>query len=101
MAEVEFKSIKESEKFIPPHWCKKETTEQKESNNSYLASYGMNKLIKKNNYQNIITSFQLKSFYNQEAKKYSQTRKKHRSDANIILEEIKNKEQKKINILEI
>ncbi len=101
MAEVEFPSIKESQKFTPPSRCFKEITEQKEANNSYLAVYGMNRLVQKNKYKSIITSFQLKSFYNKEAKKYSQTRKKHRNDANIILQEIKNKDQKKLTILEI
>lgn len=101
MSEVEFWSVEESKKFVPPYWCNKEITKQKESNNDYLSVYGINKLIKKNKYQNIITNFQLRSFYNQEAKKYSQTRKKKRNDSKIIIEEIKNIKENKINIIEI
>ncbi|AHB41447.1 Adenylate cyclase [candidate division SR1 bacterium RAAC1_SR1_1] len=101
MAEIEFGSGEESQKFIPPSRCDKEVTERKDANNSYLAVYGMNKLIRNINYQDIITRFQLKSFYNQEAKKYSQTRKKHRSDATMILEAIQNHPNKEIKIIEI
>jgi len=61
----------------------------------------MNKLIKKTNYQDIITRFKLKSFYNQESKKYSQTRKKHRSDSDFIINAIKNYPEKNIKILEL
>ncbi|MDD3262799.1 MAG: methyltransferase domain-containing protein [Candidatus Absconditabacteria bacterium] len=101
MAEVEFGSIKESEKFVPPSWFDKEITNQKEGNNSYLAMYGINKLIKKNYYQDNITCLQLKSFYNKESKKYSQTRKKHRADADTILQTIENYPEKNIKILEL
>ena len=101
MAEVEFWSIKDSQKFTPPIRCDKEITERKDANNSYLAVYGMNKLIKKTNYQDIITRFKLKSFYNQESKKYSQTRKKHRSDSDFIINAIKNYPEKNIKILEL
>jgi len=61
----------------------------------------MDKLIKKTNYQDIITHFQLKNFYNQEAKKYSQTRKKHRADADTILQTIENYPEKNIKIFEL
>lgn len=101
MAEIEFWSEKESEKCIPPSRCNKEVTEKKEANNSYLAVYGMQKLIRKTKFQDIITHFQLKSFYNQEAQKYSQTRKKHRNDANIILDTIQQYPKEDIKILEI
>jgi len=42
----------------------------------------------------------LQSFYNAEAKKYASTRKKHRTDADIVLEEIKKCWKKTISILE-
>lgn len=42
----------------------------------------------------------LKSFYDQEAKKYYLSRNKHRSDGNIILEYIKKYNKKNISILE-
>jgi len=42
----------------------------------------------------------LKQFYDAEAKKYAQTREKFRSDADILLDEIKNSEKKVIKILE-
>jgi ubiquinone/menaquinone biosynthesis C-methylase UbiE len=42
----------------------------------------------------------LKNFYDAEAKKYASTRKKHRSDADAILEEIKKSGEKTIAILE-
>lgn len=42
----------------------------------------------------------LKNFYNAEASKYASTRKKHREDADIILDEIKNCGKKTISILE-
>lgn len=101
MAEIEFWSEKESQKFIPPFRCDKEVTEKKESCNSYLASHGMKKLIRITKYQDIITRFQLKNFYNQESTKYSQTRKKHRNDADIILKNIQNHPNKDIKIIEI
>ena len=101
MAEVEFSSEEQSKKFTPPHRCNKEITNYKEGNNSYLAVYGMDKLIRKTNEQDHIISFQLKSFYNQESIKYSQTRKKYRSDANLILEAIQNHPNKDIRIIEL
>lgn len=101
MTEVEFWSEKESQKFISPIRFDIEVTEKKEANNSYMAVHGLNKLIRKTNYQDIITRFQLKNFYNQESKKYSQTRKKHRTDANIILETIQKYPSKEINIVEL
>jgi len=42
----------------------------------------------------------LKTFYNQEAQKYHQTRKKFRSDGEIILQEIKKNKAKNLSILE-
>lgn len=42
----------------------------------------------------------LKNFYDAEAKKYASTRKKHRTDADKILEEIKKSGKKTISILE-
>lgn len=42
----------------------------------------------------------LKSFYDAEATKYASTRKKHRTDADIVLEEIKKSGKKNITILE-
>ena len=42
----------------------------------------------------------LKNFYDAEAKKYASTRKKHRTDADTILEEIKKSGKKNISILE-
>jgi hypothetical protein len=42
----------------------------------------------------------LKQFYDEEAKKYAQTREKFRSDAKFFLEEIEYSEQKTIKILE-
>lgn len=42
----------------------------------------------------------LKQFYDAEAKKYAQTREKFRSDAKVFLDEIKNNDQKTVNILE-
>jgi adenylate cyclase len=51
MAEIEFWSKEESEKCIPPSRCNIEVTEKKEANNSYLAVYGMQKLIKKLNFK--------------------------------------------------
>jgi len=42
----------------------------------------------------------LASFYDKEAEKYYQTRNKHRTDADIFLEEIKTCKKKTINILE-
>lgn len=101
MAEVEFWSEKESKTFDAPSRCYKEVTEKKEATNRYLAVYWMDKLIKKTNYKDIITKFQLKSFYNNEAKKYSQTRKKHRSDATKILDHLQNYPKKNIKIIEV
>ncbi len=48
----------------------------------------------------MIIKNELKEFYNQESKKYHQTRKKFRSDGKRILEEIKKNKSKKISILE-
>ncbi len=42
----------------------------------------------------------LRKFYDANAEKYYQTRNKHRSDADIFLEEIKNSEKKTVHILE-
>ncbi len=42
----------------------------------------------------------LKAFYNQESQKYHQTRKKFRSDGEIILQEIKKNKSKNLSILE-
>lgn len=42
----------------------------------------------------------LASFYDKEAEKYYQTRKKHRADADMILDEIKTTDKKTIKILE-
>jgi hypothetical protein len=42
----------------------------------------------------------LKNFYNTEAEKYYYTRNKHRSDGEIILNEIKKIKKKNISILE-
>ncbi|MEI8253085.1 MAG: hypothetical protein WCG25_05050 [bacterium] len=42
----------------------------------------------------------LKDFYNRYAKKYHETRKKHREEADIILNEITQEKIKKISILE-
>lgn len=42
----------------------------------------------------------LREFYDAEAKKYAQTREKHRSEAKIFLDEIQNNEKKTIKILE-
>lgn len=42
----------------------------------------------------------LKTFYDAEAEKYAQTREKHRSDANIFLNEIKKNKKKDLRILE-
>ncbi len=101
IAEIEFWSVRESEKFIPPERCYKEITNQKEGNNSFLAKHWMNRLIKKNKYQDIIIRFQLKEFYNQEALKYSQTRKKYRNDADIIINTIASYPEKQIRIVEL
>jgi ubiquinone/menaquinone biosynthesis C-methylase UbiE len=43
---------------------------------------------------------ELKRFYDAEAMKYAQTREKHRSEANIFLDEIKNNPKKSLRILE-
>lgn len=43
----------------------------------------------------------LTQFYNTEAKKYAQTREKHRSEANVFLDELTANEKKSIKILEI
>jgi hypothetical protein len=42
----------------------------------------------------------LKDFYNRYAKKYHETRKKHREEVEIILNEISESKDKKISILE-
>jgi hypothetical protein len=42
----------------------------------------------------------IKDFYNKEANKYYYTRNKHRSDGQIILNEIKKLNKKNISILE-
>jgi methylase of polypeptide subunit release factors len=42
----------------------------------------------------------LKKFYDANAEKYYHTRNKHRPDADVFLEEIKNSEKKTIHILE-
>jgi len=42
----------------------------------------------------------LKEFYNKNAKKYHETRKKHRQEIDIIIEEISLETNKKISILE-
>lgn len=101
MAEIEFWSIEKSNKFIPPSRCSQEVTERKEANNSYLAVHGMNKLIKNTHFENTLTRFQLKSFYNQEAKKYTQTRTKHRNDAEKIINTIQNYPKKEIKLIEV
>ena len=43
---------------------------------------------------------ELQKFYDAEAEKYYHTRNKHRADAEIFLDEIKNSDKKTINILE-
>jgi len=43
----------------------------------------------------------LKAFYTAEAKKYAQTREKHRSEASVFLDEIRANKKKSLNILEI
>jgi len=42
----------------------------------------------------------LRDFYDAQAEKYYHTRNKHRADANIFLDEIKNSGKKTISILE-
>jgi adenylate cyclase len=101
MAEVEFDSEQEAIQILGPDRCTKEVTEIKEASNSYLSIFGMKKLIRKTWFQNKVTHFQLKSFYNQEAIKYSQTRKKHRNDFSILAEAIKNHPKENITIVEL
>jgi len=101
MIEVEFSSVKDSEKFIQPDRFGSEITNLKESSNKYLATYGMNKLIAKTHSENSLIKQQLRYFYNNEAKKYSQTRKKTRSDAEIIINTIQNTHKSELKILEV
>lgn len=101
MIEVEFSSTKNANDFepLPRFW--KEITNLKESTNYHLAIHWANKLIKKTKYEEIFTTLKLRDFYNLEAKKYSQTRKKHWPDAEKLLEEIKKYDKKTISILEL
>lgn len=101
IAEIIFENKKQSDNFDPPSRFYKEITKQKESDNKFLAIYWMQKLIQKNNYKSILINFQIKDFYNQEAKKYTETRKKHRWDVEILLQTIQTHPENKIRILEI
>jgi len=101
IGEIEFWSVEESKEFNPISWLGTEVTERIEAGNNFLSVYGMNKLIKRTKHKNILTKFQLRSFYNQEAQKYSQTRKKHRWDASKIIDLIQKHPQEKITILEL
>ncbi|HCB51425.1 TPA: hypothetical protein DEP21_02510 [Patescibacteria group bacterium] len=101
MIEIEFSSIQDSEKFKKLDRFGSEITNYKEASNAYLATHGMDKLISKTHHQTTLIKQQLRNFYNNEAKKYTQTRKKIWSDADIILQNIQNLGKSELKILEI
>lgn len=101
MAEIEFSSIQESQTFTPPTRFDLEVTDYKEANNSYISRHWVAPLLKKTQTEHIKIKEDLKFFYNNQSEKYTKTRKKYRSDWDMILQEIQNTQTKQINILEI
>lgn len=99
--EVEFWSLEECTAFTPLPRFGEDISKEKIANNRYLSTYGMNDLIKKMKSENILIKQQLKHFYDSEAKKYAQTRKKHRSDAEAIVTAINNIDKTELKILEV
>lgn len=101
LAEVEFQSIEESKSLKVPERFWSEVTEYKESTSHYLAKHGksdLEKIVKQ--YEQRIHE-DLAKFYDHEAEKYTKTRKKHRAEADIFVEQIRYLPKKSLKILEL
>ena len=100
VAEVEFKNEENAKSFTAPNWFGKELTHMKQAINSYLAEHWFKDLYTILWQEDLLIKKDLAWFYDNQAKKYSETRKKHRSDAELILETIRGLWKKSIKLLE-
>lgn len=101
LAEVEFTNVSESQKFNIPERFGPEITNYKESTSYYLAKHGKSNLEKITKPYEQRIHEDLAKFYDHEASKYANTRKKIRLEADIFIETIRAFPKESLKILEL